>query len=222
MLITTAIGAAEALGSAAYSAMKSSQANKNAQRRLQEEEAQNKRLYDFRSNQDFTSRTDAQAIINQQREWAQEALRQTRATNAVAGGSEESVAAQKEAANAAMSNTMQSIAADASTYKEGVEDKYQQRKSQLAQQEIQREDAKAQQIAQAGAQAINAGLGLIGSGVGPQIKAPKYTTPDGQIRDDGTYEQNQLDNAIRKQFLETTPGEIMSVEELPRTRKKTV
>ena len=222
MLISTAIGAAAAIGSAAYSAIKSSQANRNAQRKLQEEKDQNQRWYDFRSNQDFTSRTDAQAIINQQRELLQEQYRQQRATNAVAGGSEESVAAQKEAANAAMSNTMQGIAADASTYKEGVEDKYQARKAQIAQQEIQREDEKAQQIAQAGAQAINAGLGLMASGAGPQIKSRPYASADATILNDGQYEQNQLDETLRSQFLSQKPAEIKSVEELPRTRKKTV
>lgn len=211
MLISTALGAAAALGSAAYGAIKSSLANKKAKARIQDERDKNKRWYEYRMAEDVTGRSDAQSIITKQRELLGEQYKNIRATNAVAGGSEESVAAQKQAANNAVADTMSNIAADASNRKDAIEQQYRSYDSQLNNQQAILEQQQAQNIANAAGQAVNAGLGLIGAGINsipatqPSIPAAQPSIQD-QLptnpvigRDETAYQQQRLDNTIAAQ-----------------------
>lgn len=184
MLITTAIGAAAALGSAAYGAIKSSQANKAANKAIQDERDENKRWYQYRMNEDYSSRSDAQAIISKQRDLLQEQYRNARATNAVAGGSDAASVAAKQAANESVSNTMSQIAADASSHKDSIEQQYRAKDSQLNQQQVAVKQQQAQNIATAAGQAVNAGLGLIGAGINAQTAPQQATAPvnPGQVK----------------------------------------
>ena len=171
------IGAAAQVGSSIYGAIKSSQANKRAEQLLQNQRDENQKWYDQKMAEDYTQRTDVQNVLRKQRELLQEQYQRARATNLVAGGTDESLALQQAAANEAMGDTMADIAANASSYKEGVENQFRSQEAALNQQQIANEQAKAQSIANAAGQVGSAVSGLMTGAVGEKLdevlKAPK-------------------------------------------------
>ena len=167
-MVTAAIGAGLSLASAIYGGIKSSQANNRARRLIQQQRDDNKRWYDTRMAQDYTMRTDAQAAINRQRELLNEQYNRARKTNVVAGGTDESVALQKAAANKALSDTTTEIASQASAYKDNVERQFRAQDAALNQQQVQNNQQQAAQTAQAASQAVNAGVNLVGNSLAMQ------------------------------------------------------
>jgi len=165
-MLTSIIGGVGALGSAIYGAVKSSQANKKAQKLIQQQRDENKRWYNTKMNQDYTMRTDVQNAINRQRELLDEQYKRAKATNVVGGGSDEALALQKEAANKSLADTTADIAAAGANYKDQVENQYRANDAALNQQQAQAHQQQAAQTAQAASQAVNAGLSLVGQGLG--------------------------------------------------------
>jgi len=170
-MLTTAIGAVGALGSAIYGAIKSSKANNQARRLIQQQRDENRRWYDTKMNQDYTLRTDVQNAINKQRELLDEQYKRAKATNVVSGGSDASVALQKEAANKSLADTTADIAAAGANYKDSVEQQYRAQDAALNQQQAQSYQQQAAQTAAAASQGVNAGLNLVGQGAG-EVKLP--------------------------------------------------
>lgn len=160
-MVGAIVGAAAQIGSSIYGAIKSSQANKRAEQLLKNQRDENQKWYDQKMAEDYTQRTDVQNVLRKQRELLQEQYQRARATNIVAGGTDESLALQKAAANEAMGETMAGIAANAASYKEGVENQYRAQDAALNQQQIANEQAKAQSIANAAGQVGSAVSGLM-------------------------------------------------------------
>jgi hypothetical protein len=175
-MIGTIIGAAAQLGSSIYGAVKSSQANKKAQQMIQNQRDENKRWYDQKMAEDYMQRSDVQNVLRKQRELLSEQYQRARATNIVAGGTDESLALQQQAANEAMGNTMADIAANASDYKDSVEQQYRAQDAALNQQQIGVQQAKAQSIAKAAGQMGSAVGGLMN---GLDKASSKSLTPNG-------------------------------------------
>ena len=164
MLLTTALGAAGALGSAIYGSIKSANANNKYRKYLDQAVKDNRRWYDTKMNQDYTQRTDVQRAITKQRELLDENLKRASARGVVGGASDESVALAKDAANRSVAEATADIAADSAKYKDQVEQQYRATDSALKEQKAQTYRDQAAQTAQAAGQAVNAGLGLIGQG----------------------------------------------------------
>lgn len=162
-MVTAAIGAGLALGSAIYGGITSAVANNKARKLIQQQRDANKRWYDTKMAQDYTMRTDAQAAINRQRELLNEQYNKARKTGVVSGATDEAVALQKEAANRSVSDTMTDIASNASAYKDNVEARYKAEDAALNQQQVQNHQQQAAQTAQAASQAVNAGVNLLGN-----------------------------------------------------------
>lgn len=160
-MVGSLIGAAAQVGSSIYGAIKSSQANKRAQQLIQNQRDENQKWYDQKMAEDYTQRTDVQNVLRKQRELLQEQYQRARATNLVAGGTDESLALQQAAANNAMGDTMADIAANAASYKEGVENQYRAQDAALNQQQVAVEQGKAQNIAAAAGQVGSAVSGLM-------------------------------------------------------------
>lgn len=158
-----ALGGAVALGSAIYGAIQSKRENDRARRLISNQRAKNEAWYNIRMNQDYTERADAKAAINKQRELLKNGLQTARATNAVAGGTDASVAMQKLQAADSVAETTSNIAANAENYKEGVEQRYQQTDNALAQQQAQMHAQQGAAIAQAAGQGVAAGVNYIGA-----------------------------------------------------------
>lgn len=164
-MVGAIIGTAAQVGSSIYGAIKSSQANKRAEQFLQNQRDENQKWYNQKMAEDYTQRTDVQNVLRKQRELLQEQYQRARATNLVAGGTDESLALQQGAANDAMGDTMADIAANAASYKEGIEEQYRSQDAALNQQQIANEQNKAQTIANAAAQVGSAVSGLVTGGM---------------------------------------------------------
>lgn len=154
-----------ALGSAVYGAIASSKQNRKAQQLIQQQRDENRQWYNTRMNSDYTQRTDSQAVLNKQRELLRERYQNAKGTNAVAGGTDAALAAEKMASNDAMAQTMSDIASQASEYKDQVERQYRAQDAALNQQQAQISADQAKATAQAASQATTAGLNLMGAGM---------------------------------------------------------
>ena len=160
-MVGAIIGAAAQVGSSILGAIKSSQANKRAEDMLQNQRAENKKWYDQKMAEDYMQRSDVQNILRKQRELLQEQYQRARAANVVAGGTDESLALQQQAANETMGDTMADIAAGAESYREGIENQYRTQDAALNQQQIANERQKAANIAAAAGQVGSAVSGLV-------------------------------------------------------------
>lgn len=206
IMVGTIIGAAAQIGSSIYGAVKSSQANKKARQMIQNQRDENQKWYDQKMAEDYTQRPDAQNILRKQRELLQDQYQRARATNIVAGGTDESLALQQAAANETMGDTMAEIASQASAYKEGVEEQYRANDAALNQQMVGVEQGQANAIAQAAGQMGSAVSGLVTGGVAEKAGS-KSLTPSGvqayanaqqQIADTIEEDMKKLDDEINK------------------------
>lgn len=189
-MVGAIIGAAAQVGSSIYGAVKSSQANKQAQAMIQNQRDENKRWYDQKMAEDYMQRSDVQNVLRKQRELLNEQYQRARATNVVAGGTDESLALQQQAANEAMGNTMADIAANASAYKDSIEQQYRAKDDAINRQLIGVQQAKAQSIANAAGQVGSAvgGLmtGFVGDGKAGAGKSSAPSTPSASTAIGGT------------------------------------
>ena len=172
-IISSALGGAMQVGSAIYGQVKSNQLNKQAEAELQNRRAENKNWYNQKMNEDYMMRSDVQNVLRKQRELFDEQYRKTRAINLVAGGTDESLALQQQAANQIMGNTMADIAANASSYKDNVEQQYRAQENSLSQQQQQIYSNQANQVATAASQAAKSGANLLASGLEGITKVKK-------------------------------------------------
>ncbi len=171
-MVGAIVGAAAQVGSSIYGAIKSSQANKRAEQMLKNQRDENQQWYNQKMSADYTQRTDVQNVLRKQRELLNEQYQRARATNIVAGGTDESLALQQQAANDAMGDTMADIAANASSYKEGVENQFRTQEAALNQQQIANEQNRSQAIANAAGQVGSAVSGLMAGASGKTKAKP--------------------------------------------------
>lgn len=154
-------GALAALGQG-ISMWASKKENEKYRALIKDQRKANDRWWNIRKSEDPTMRADTQAYITRQRELLQDANNLTAATARVSGASPEAVALQKEASNKAAAQTISNLAAQGAAEKRTDEQAYRATDAALAQQQAQTHAQQAQQNAAAGAQAVNAGINLIG------------------------------------------------------------
>lgn len=164
-MIGAIAGAAIQAGSSIYGAIKSSQANKKANALIQSERDENRKWYEQKMAEDYMQRADVQNVLRKQRELLDEQYKRARATNVVAGGTEEALALQQQAANETLGETTANIAAQSADYKEGIENQYRAKDSALNQQQVDVYQNEASQIANAAGQMGKAVSGLMTGGL---------------------------------------------------------
>ena len=164
-ITSSALGGALQIGSAIYGQIKSNQLNKQAQAELDARREENKNWYNQKMNEDYMMRSDVQNVLRKQRELLDEQYKRAKASNIVAGGTDESLALQQQAANKTMGDTMADIAANASAYKDNVEQQYRNQENSLSQRQQQIYANQANAVASAAGQASKAGAGLLASGL---------------------------------------------------------
>ena len=98
---------------------------------IKAQKRENQDWYDRRYNEDATQRADAQAILTKTADMIKQRNRQSAGTQAVMGGTEESVAAAKEANAKALSDATSQIAVAGAQRKDHIEGQYRERKQQL-------------------------------------------------------------------------------------------
>lgn len=123
-------GAAGALGGI-FGGISKNKMLKQQMKMLNEQKRENRDWYDRRYNEDATQRADAQAILTQTAEMIKRRNQQSAGAQAVMGGTEESVAAAKEANAKAMSDATSQIAAIGAQRKDQIEGQYRERQHQL-------------------------------------------------------------------------------------------
>ncbi|MBQ9636751.1 MAG: hypothetical protein IJV36_02490 [Prevotella sp.] len=105
----------------------------------QQEQLQN--WYDRNYNEDTTQRADAQRLLNYTAEQIKQRNKRAAGTQAVMGGTEESVAAEKEANSKALAEAASSIAASGVSRKDSIDAAYQQGMQGIASQRMGQQDA---------------------------------------------------------------------------------
>ena len=108
-LIGSAIGAAGSI----FGGIKASKAMKKIKSNVEAQRQKNQNWYDRRYNEDYTQRADAQRILTQTEESIKNRNKQAAGIQAVMGGTDESVAATKEANSKALADATSQIAAQA-------------------------------------------------------------------------------------------------------------
>ena len=170
-VITAGLGALTNLGSTIYGQYKSKEYNDKAQAELDKRRKENKQWYNQKMNEDYMMRSDVQNVLRKQREVLQEQYQRARATNIVAGGTDEALALQQQAANKTMGDTMANIAANASTYKDAIENQYRTQENALSAQQQQIYNNQATQVANAASQASQMGSNLLSTGLEGVVNA---------------------------------------------------
>lgn len=157
------------LGTAAVgvgiSALGGARAARQRRRELAQRERENNAWYDQRYNELGTERADAQAALSAMRAAQAQRMSSARGASAVMGASAGSVAAEKNAANMAMGQTIGQINANAEAYKQGVENTYLQRKNDLSKAKLEGIQSDIQQAQALGQNMSELGAGMIGSGI---------------------------------------------------------
>lgn len=161
-MIGSIIGGALKVGGSIFGGIKASKAAKKAKRNIEEQRRKNQDWYDRRYNEDATQRADAQRILTMTEESIKNRNRQAAGSAAVMGGTDESVAAAKEANNQALADATAQIAAQADARKDNIEATYMQNDNALVEQLNNIEMGKAKAVSQAVQGVTDAGSSIAG------------------------------------------------------------
>lgn len=162
-ILGSAIGGALGIGGAIFGGISASKAMKKVKRNLQQQQRENQSWYDRRYNEDVTQRADAQRILTMTNENIRQRNRAAAGTQAVMGGTEESVAAAKAANNEALADATSQIAAAGERRKDAIEQQYLATKQNLNNQLNGMQQAKAANVQQTALGMAQAGADLAGN-----------------------------------------------------------
>lgn len=162
-MIGSIVGAAAGVAGGIIGGISASKARKKANKVLDQQEKDNEQWYKRKSGEDYTQSAEAQSALNRAREMADEQYKRAAGAAAVGGGTEESVALAKQGANDMVSDTMEGIATNATARKDAAEQQYLQKKENIANQRVSIYTQQAASAAQAGSQAMSAGMGVVGA-----------------------------------------------------------
>jgi len=113
----------------------------NALKKYEERQARNEDWYNRRYNEDATQRADAQRLLTLTEDSIKKRNKAAAGKAAVIGGTDESVAAEKERNNQAMADAVSQISAAADQRKDAIEQQYLQKKDAYEQQYELKEDS---------------------------------------------------------------------------------
>lgn len=140
------VGAALGAVGSIFGGISASRTMKKAKQNLQDQIDKNQDWYDRRYNEDATQRADAQRILTLTEDNIKRRNKAAEGTQAVMGGTEESVAATKAANAQALADATSTIAVNGEQRKDAIEGQYRQRDAALKQQLNQIEQGKAQAV----------------------------------------------------------------------------
>lgn len=148
-------------GSSIYGGIAGAKNYRKLRDHVNEQQKENQSWYDRRYNEDATQRADAQLILNKAQDSIRRRNRAAAGTAAVMGGSQETVAAEKEANNQALADATAQIVAANEKRKDMIEEKYRDNKSTIEDKFYGLSGAKNTQIAQATVGAVNAAGSIV-------------------------------------------------------------
>lgn len=162
-MIGAAIGAALGVGSSIFGGMKAKAAAKKYKDELAKQRQKNEAWYNRRYNEDATQTAEAQSMLRAARDSARAAMDAARGRQAVMGGTEESVAATRSAANKRLGDTMSNIAAQGTARKDAIESQYMQRDNAISKQYMDMYAQQAKNATDAAGEGTRAGMGMVGA-----------------------------------------------------------
>lgn len=162
-MIGSLIGAGLKVAGSVAGAIASSRAAKKANQMIENQKAKNQAWYDRNYNQPGTQRADAIDVMNKTREFIDTRNQRASMANTVMGGTDEALAMQKAGSNEALSDTAAQINLQAEQRKDQIEQAYLNRDADLSQQQIEVQQQKGQNIAQAAGGASQGAAGIVGS-----------------------------------------------------------
>lgn len=165
-MIGSIVGAGMKVGGAIFGGISASKAMKKMKQNIQNQMRENQDWYDRRYNEDATQRADAQRLLTMTEDSIRKRNQAAAGAQAVMGGTDESVAAAKEANSQALSDTTSNIAAAADQRKDAIEQQYMATKSNLNQQ--------LNDLQQKKAQAISSAVQGVADAGGDILKADNY------------------------------------------------
>ena len=158
----SAIGGALGIGGAIFGGISASKAMKKAKRNIENQMRENQNWYDRRYNEDATQRADAQRVLTMTNDTIRQRNQAAAGTQAVMGGTEESVAAAKAANNQALADATSQIAVNGERRKDQIESQYMSTKAELNEKLNALEQAKAGAVSQAVQGVAQAGANIAG------------------------------------------------------------
>lgn len=148
-MVGSLVGTAFNIGTSIFGGIAASRAMKKIKKDLQDQRKENEAWYNRRYNEDSTQRADAQRILNKTEESIRNRNRAAAGSQAVIGGTQESLAATKAANNEALAEAASRIAVAGDSRKDQIEQQYRAKDSNLRAQLNNLEANKANTIAQA-------------------------------------------------------------------------
>lgn len=136
---------------------------RRVRKNLEAQKQDNQNWYDRRYNEDATQRADAQRILTMTEESIKNRNRQAAGAQAVMGGTDESLAATKEANAKALADAASQIAVNGENRKDQIEQTYRQRDAQIDETLNNVDINKAQAIGQAAQGVMKVGSGIAGA-----------------------------------------------------------
>lgn len=174
------ISAASQIAGPVVGGIYSSKAAKKAKANVEEQKQENQNWYDRRYNEDPLQRSSAQRILTYTQDMLRKRNRAAAGKAAVTGGTQESVAAEKEASAKALADATSNIYASNEARKDNIEGQYRQRdanlKDRLAEIEQQRAKAIAQAITGVSSAASSLTNSLMGGGTTGATDVPTELT----------------------------------------------
>lgn len=157
------VGAGVKAAGSIYGGIKASKAIREQRRNIENQLRENQDWYDQRYNEDATQRADAQRLLTMTEDSIRNRNAQAAGAQAVMGGTDESVAAAREANNDALAQSMSNINAAAEARKSNIEQQYMNTKQNLNQQLNALSGQQAQEIQKAVGGVSDAVAGLAGT-----------------------------------------------------------
>ena len=172
-MIGALLGAATGVASSLIGGLKSNKQARKYDAELKNREKSDKDWFNARYNQDYTQRADAQNLLRQAREQANDAIRTARGTSAVMGSTPESVAAATQAANTAYGNTVADVASQASAYKDAIDNANQQNMHDISNAKLDLYNERMKNATEAANQGMKAGMGIVALDAKSQLDTGK-------------------------------------------------
>ena len=162
-LIGSIAGGALGAAGSIFGGISASKAMRRVRKNLEAQKQDNQNWYDRRYNEDATQRADAQRILTMTEESIKTRNRQAAGAQAVMGGTDESLAATKEANAKALADAASQIAVNGENRKDQIEQTYRQRDAQIDETLNNVDINKAQAIGQAAQGVMKVGSGIAGA-----------------------------------------------------------
>ncbi len=153
-------GATSALGGL-FGGIGARRAAKKARNITNTQLKENEAWYNKNYNQDYTTRSDAQALLGKAREQAKRQYKIADNTGVISGATPEATALQKAAGNQMYANTLSGINQYADRYKQGIMDRYLNTKAELNNRQYNSYMNQSQQWANMATNALTAGMGAM-------------------------------------------------------------